>query len=263
MARDYWFAFGGGTTTVNSGLNPTFITFMNDQGTGFAAPTITEIASKGLYLCSYGATTTIVFTLDGATTGLVATDRYINGVFDPYDMFGATLNSVYGLGNTGIALGTLNLAIGSSGIALGNSNVSLGNTNVALGTLNLAIGNSNIALGNTNIALGNQSITLETAIGVTLIGQGNTIATFSGSITGLGLSLSAIGLAIGTTASSYGSTGVDPVDLYGYLKRNLEFNEGNKTYTKASGLLDYFIRGGGTLLREKAVADSSVNTTTT
>jgi hypothetical protein len=228
MSRDYWFAFGGGTTTINSGLNPTFITFMSDQGSGFAAPGITEIAGKGLYLCQYGATVTIVFTLDGATTGLVATDRFINGVFDPYDMFGATLNSVYAFGNS-----------------------------------NIALGNSNIALGNTNIALGNQSIVLETAIGITLTGQGNTISTLSSSVVGIGLSLSSIGLAIGTTASSYGTTGVDPVDLYGYLKRNQEINEGNKIYTKATGLLDYYIRGGGTLLREKAVSDTSTNTTTT
>src|ERR1700677_4415036 len=98
MARDYWFAFGGGNPATNSGLQPTFITFMNDLGSGFVAPGITEMASKGLYLCQYGATQTITFTLDGATTGLVATDRYIAGVFDPYDMFGATLNSLYGIG---------------------------------------------------------------------------------------------------------------------------------------------------------------------
>lgn len=175
MARDYWFAFGGGTTTANSGLQPTFITFMNDLGSGYAAPSITEIASKGLYLCQYQATQTIVFTLDGATTGLVATDRYINGVFDPADTFAATL------------------------VPIGNS-------------------------------------------------------------------LAGMALAIGTTASSYGSTSIDPVDLYGYLKRNLEFNEGDKLYTKATGLLDYYIRGGGitgTLLREKTVSDSTTQTQTT
>jgi hypothetical protein len=165
MSRDYWFAFGGGTAAANSGLSPTFITFMNDLGTGLPAPAITEIASKGLYLCQYGATQTIVFTLDGFTTGLVATDRFISGVFDPYDQFGVTLN--------------------------------------------------------------------------------------------------AMGLAIGTTASSYGNTAIDPVDLFGLMKRNLEFNEGNKTYTKATGLLDYFIRGGAVLLREKTVSDSSTTTTTT
>ena len=204
MARDYWFAFGGGTTTTNSGLNPTFITFMNDLGTGFAAPSITEIASKGLYLSQYNATQTIVFTLDGATTGLAATDRYINGVFDPSDTFGGTLT---------------------------------------------AIGNSSIALGTTTISyLSNQS-TGFTGIANSLIGLGN--------------SLSTIGLAIGTTASSYGSTSVDPVDIYGFLKRNQEMTEGNKTYTKATGLLDYFIRGGATLLREKTVSDTSTNTTTT
>lgn len=165
MARDYWFAFGGGTATANSGLQPTFITFMNDLGTGYAAPAISEIASKGLYLCQYGATQTIAFTLDGATSGLVATDRYISGVFDPSDMFGGTL--------------------------------------------------------------------------------------------------SAIQLAIGSPASSYGNTSIDPVDLFGYMKRNLEFSEGNKTYNKASGLLDYFIRGGATMLREKAVSDTATTTTTT
>lgn len=260
MSRDYWFAFGGGTASIYSGLQPTFITFMNDSGSGIVAPGITEIASKGLYLCQYAATQTIVFTLDGFTTSMAATDRFINGVFDPYDLFGATLNAVYvqGITNTSYSLSnqSLQFAFGFSLTAIGNTNTAIGMSIAAQGISITAQGVSITAQGVTNIAYWGYFGSSFTAQGTTLVGIG-------GAVNSIGFSLSSIGLAIGTTASSYGSTSVDPVDLYGFMKRCQEFNEGNKTYTKATGLLDYFIRGGATLLREKTVSDSSTNTTTT
>ena len=68
-------------------------------------------------------------------------------------------------------------------------------------------------------------------------------------------------LAIGSTASSYGSTSVDPVDLYGFLKRARELSEGNQIYTKATGILDMYVRSGVTLLIEKTITDTSTTTT--
>ena len=191
MARDYWFAFGTGNPATYSGLAPTFISFINNAGTTYAPPTITERASTGLYQISYGATQTIAFVMDGATSGLATSDRYISGVFDPYDQFGVTLNAAFALGTTSVALGTTSVAIGTTSVALLNIN----------------------------------------------------------------------NLAIGSTASSYGSTSVDPVDLYGFLKRARELSEGNQIYTKATGILDMYVRSGVTLLIEKTITDTSTTTT--
>lgn len=66
----------------------------------------------------------------------------------------------------------------------------------------------------------------------------------------------AIDQQIGTSANSYGSTSVDPTTLFGYMKRNLEFEEGNSTFNKTSGLWDIYSRGSSTLLIEKTLVDS-------
>ena len=66
-----------------------------------------------------------------------------------------------------------------------------------------------------------------------------------------------ISTRIGTTASSFGSTLVDPGDMFGYLKRNLEFEEGNATFNKSTGEWDILSRGSSTLLRVKGVVNSS------
>ncbi len=240
---------------------------------------------------SYGATQTMAFVLDGATSGLATADRYIAGVFDPYDQFGVTLNAAYALGVTGVAIGTTLTGFGLSGIALGNSNIALGTTGiavglliqaqgssgiaqgnsmialgftgVALGTLGLATGQSNIALGNTNIALESLGLTAMAGQGITLVAQGATLVGMGNTLLGLGFSLGGLALSIGSTASAIGSTSISPSDVMGFLMRAREFGEGNQTYTKATGTLDYYVRGGVTLLIEKTVSDSSLTTTKT
>lgn len=67
--------------------------------------------------------------------------------------------------------------------------------------------------------------------------------------------------AIGTTASSFGSTSVDPSTLFGYMKRLQEHMEGNATYTKSTGILDIYSRGSSTLLVEKTLVDNSTTST--
>ncbi len=264
MARDYFFAFGSGNPATNASLAPTFITFVNSAGTTFAAPAIAEkYPGSGLYYVSYGATQTMAFVLDGATSGLATSDRYIAGVFDPYDQFGVTLNAAYALGVTGVAIGTTLIGYGNSLLSLGNSNIALGNSNIALGFSNIALGNSNIALGNTNLALEGIGLTAMAGYGITLVAQGATVVGIGNTLLGLGSSFGGLAAILGTTASSYGSTNVDPVDVMGYLKRSREFNEGNQTYTKATGLLDFYVRGGVTLLIEKTISDNSTNTTKT
>jgi hypothetical protein len=257
LARDYFFSFGLGAPSVNASLSPTFITFVNGSGSTFTPPSITEqFPGSGIYHVTYGATQTMAFVMDGATSGLATTDRYITGVFDPYDQFGVTLNAAYALGVTSVALGTLNFAIGTSTLAIDTLNFGLGSTNFALNTLAFA-------QGATIFTLESQGNTLIAALGLTMIGQGVTIVSIGNTLLGIGGSFGAIALAIGSTASSIGSTGVDPVDLYGFLKRAQEIAEGNQIYTKATGLFDLYNRGGSTLLREKTITDSSVNTTKT
>lgn len=123
MAREYWFAFGP-QPSVTSGLAPTFITFVNGSGLTQAPPTITETyVGTGLYKASYTPTQTIAFVLDGATTSLNTSARYIAGVFDPNDTIGQTL---VGIGNTVSALGTQLDGIGNTASSFGDLTTSPG-----------------------------------------------------------------------------------------------------------------------------------------
>lgn len=64
---------------------------------------------------------------------------------------------------------------------------------------------------------------------------------------------------MGNLTDSFGSTLTDPSSVLGYLKRNLEFQEGNASFNKSTGIWDISSRGSSTLLREKTLT----NTTTT
>lgn len=195
---NYWFSFGSQPSAAAS-LSPTFITFTNTSGATSAAPAITERPpGSGLYTVSYGATVSMAFILDGATTGLGTSQRYIPGCFDPQDNMSATLT---------------------------------------------VIGGSLAVMG----------VTLS-AIGTTLAGMGNTLSSIG--VTGAGLAA-----LIGDTSSSFGSTSADPTTVFGFLKRSQEMAEGNRSYAKASGLLDYYSRGSSTLLIEKVITDNTAGTT--
>ena len=230
MPRDYWACFTSGAPSTTSGLAPTFITFINGGGSNITPPSVSEPGTKGLYKFSYDATQTIAFVLDGATTGLGSgsTVRYLAGVLDPQDTFGSTLT-----------------AIGASATARGVSLAALSTTFAAFGVSLSAVGTSLSAQGASIIAMG----TSLSALGVTFGGFGSSLVN--------------LGALIGSTASSIGSTSVDPVDLFGFLKRAREFQEGNQTYIKATGILDFYSRGSSTLLVEKTVSDTATQTTKT
>lgn len=261
MARDYWFAFGS-QPSLTASLAPTFITFVNGSGQTIAPPAITEtFAGSGLYRVNYTATQTISFIMDGATTGLDSSIRYIFGVFDPQDnlaqTFAAANSSLVALGMSSVALGTTSVAIGLSNIALGTTNVALGTSNIALGMTNVALGTSNLAQGNTSIALGTTAVAigltltgLETSTGTTLVAIGNTLSGFNLNISG-----------IGDTSSTFGDVNADPVTVFGYLKRVVEFLEGNSTFTKATGGLTFSSRGSSYVLANKTVSDTTTETT--
>lgn len=110
-----------------------------------------------------------------------------------------------------------------------------GTTLVAIGTTNFALGTTSVALGTTNVAIGTTLVALSTSI---LAGQSFYVG------------------AIGTTASSFGNSSTDPVDLFGYLKRIQENLEGNNTYSKVTGAFTILSRGSSYTLASKTVANS-------
>lgn len=66
---------------------------------------------------------------------------------------------------------------------------------------------------------------------------------------------------VGSVADSFGSTSVDPSTVFGYMKRALEFNEGNAIYLKSSAQWQIFSRGSSTLLAVKGLSSTATQTT--
>ena len=120
----------------------------------------------------------------------------------------------------------------------GTTLVAIGTTNVALGTTAVSLGTTTVALGITNVAIGTSAV----ALGTTILANGT--------------SLNVVVTGLGSTASSFGTSSADPVDLFGYMKRILENLEGNQTFTKPSGSLAIYSRGSSTLLTTKTIANS-------
>lgn len=67
----------------------------------------------------------------------------------------------------------------------------------------------------------------------------------------------------GSTASSFGTTAINPSDLFGMLKRLQEFNEGNATYTKSTNLWAIFSRGSSTQIASKTLSNNTTLVTKT
>ena len=80
-------------------------------------------------------------------------------------------------------------------------------------------------------------------------------------VTTINYNVSLMMQSIGSTASSFGSTSVNPGTLYGLGKRIQEFLEGNQTFNKTNGVWDIYSRGSSTLLVEKTLTDTSTQTT--
>ena len=67
---------------------------------------------------------------------------------------------------------------------------------------------------------------------------------------------------IGSSLDSFGAPGIDPTTLFGFMKRNLEFSEGNATYTKLTNSWQIYTRGTS-LLITKTLTDTQTTTTKT
>ncbi len=103
--------------------------------------------------------------------------------------------------------------------------------------------------GQTLIAMGSTTLAGLTSVGQTILA-------------GLTLVYANVGGPnIGSTASSYGTNLVDPVDLFGYQKRFQELLEGNETYSKSTGVLNIYSRGSSQLLRTKTITNDATGVT--
>lgn len=69
--------------------------------------------------------------------------------------------------------------------------------------------------------------------------------------------ISAVDQVLGFPMDSFGSTSIDPATAFGFLKRALEFWEGNATFIKQTGSWNIYSRGSSTLLREKALTNNT------
>lgn len=242
MARPYYFTFGSGNPSTYGSLSPTFIVFMNSSGQTFTPPAIAETyPGSGFYKAVYGATTQMVGTLDGATTGLLTSDRYIPFMFDPQDEFGVTLNAIglttSGIGVTLSGVGVTLFGVGSTVFGIGSTLFGMGNTLFSVGSTLTQIGTNQTNMGTTLVYIGDQ-------------------------VGGIGTSFGFISGLLGDPTSSYGTT-VPPTTVFGFLRRSQEFWEGDETYTKASGVLDFYDQGGTLLLRSKQITDDIDETTKT
>lgn len=90
-----------------------------------------------------------------------------------------------------------------------------------------------------------------------VVDGGSALASGDRYITGILDPVQAVDEKVGADGDSFGSTSADPSTIFGMAKRNLEFHEGNAVFTKATGLWDVYSRGSSTLLREKALTNTT------
>lgn len=86
MSQRFFARFGSANPQEFAGLTPTFIIFQTDLGASLARPAISEVGSStGFYGFTYAtsATYSIIFTIDGGSSIVDSSSRYVSGVLDP------------------------------------------------------------------------------------------------------------------------------------------------------------------------------------
>lgn len=86
MSKLYWARFGAANPREFAGLSPTFTTFIRNDGSSLAPPSITEIGvSTGMYGFTFavGSTFSVGFTIDGGGAIADQSARYVTGSLDP------------------------------------------------------------------------------------------------------------------------------------------------------------------------------------
>lgn len=275
----YMVRFGSDNPATYTGLSPTFTKFFNSAGSATTAPSISEIASSGMYSFSYEPTGFIGFIMDGSAS-MPSGIRYVSGVLNQNDgswQIGVTLQaigvSIIAQGSSltaqGVSITAQGVSLLAQGVSISAQGVSIlawqgfmGTSITALGTSISAMGVSLTAQGNTIATLGGVGPSLS-ALGATVLGIGETLLGMGVTLGAMGTSLGVIMTSIGTTASSFGDSSTDPGTLFGYLKRLQELGEGNATVIKATGVESIYSRGSSYLLRTKTFADTASEVTKT
>jgi len=112
--KTYFAKFGSGDPLTWSGLSPTLTVFSANGLTAIAAPGITETpVGSGFYRFLWQPTLPIVFKMDGFTTGLAPSDRYVSGVLDPVNAVDEQMTA------QGITLVDLMTNVGTTASSLG------------------------------------------------------------------------------------------------------------------------------------------------
>lgn len=92
---------------------------------------------------------------------------------------------------------------------------------------------------------------------------GNSLSSTDRFVVGVLDPIQAVDDKVGFSFDSYGSTSVDPTTLLGYVKRALEFWEGDGSFNKTTGAWEIYSRGASTLLREKILSNAAGDITKT
>ena len=201
---DYFLSFGSGDPSVNTGLAPTFTVFRSPAGLT-TPPSISEVATTGIFHFQYEPLGALAFVIDGATTGLDNADRYIVGAvgIEDKDYQGISFNS-FGITQMfqSISLIGANVSFTAHSVSLLQSSVSvigLGVTTIQnnIGTTSDAIGDDStdpttlfgFLLRSENLAEGQSTYTKATGVwllkdktGATTLAS-RTITDASGAIT--------------------------------------------------------------------------------
>lgn len=86
---------------------------------------------------------------------------------------------------------------------------------------------------------------------------GNTLSNDDRYIEGSLDAIQSVDEKVGTLGDSIGSTLTDPATVIAYLKRAMEWLEGDATFTKSTGAWDVYARGATLLLREKSLSNNT------
>jgi hypothetical protein len=86
---------------------------------------------------------------------------------------------------------------------------------------------------------------------------GATLADADRYVTGVLDPIASVDMRLGFLGDSFGSTSVDPTTAIGYLKRLVEWLEGNAIFNKSTGIWTVSSRGSSTTLAAKTLTNTS------
>lgn len=91
---------------------------------------------------------------------------------------------------------------------------------------------------------------------VTLTAMSSTMGAQLSTLVGQNTTLVVVVSGLGGVGSTFGGLTSDPIDLFGYVKRILENQEGNQQFIKQTGAYTILSRGSSSILAQKTIANS-------